>query len=389
MNEQEEKSEKSEKSEANEQKQRPESEPDQVLASWGWGRQQQAAWPAVAQNWPGAYPARVVTCAHEIYRLRGAAGESGARPAGSLRRNGELPAVGDWVAVRAHDASSEGVIEAVLPCSGKLSRKVSGSRTEEQVVAANVNVVFLVMGLDGDFNLRRIERFVAMAHESGVEPVVVLTKADLLPEEDAAERRLDVQCSAPAVPVVVTSPLQGTGLEPLTFFLSEGNTVALVGSSGVGKSTLINRLMGEEILRTSAVRSSDDRGRHTTTHRELVRLPTHGGVGGGLLIDNPGIRELQLWSEEGAGLQATFAEIEELAAFCRFRDCGHEGEPGCAVQAALADGALDARRLENLRALEREQRFLALRRDDAARRRVERKQGAFYKAVQNAKKDRR
>lgn len=324
-------------------------------------------------------PARVVFESRELYRVMTAAGERDARLAGRLRRGDDLPAVGDWVAVEiAGDGPCR--IQAIVPRITRLSRKVAGDQTREQLVAANIDTVFLVMGLDGDFNLRRLERFAVMAEESGAAPVVVLTKSDL--HADAAGARLDAQASAPGLPIYVVSSLFDQGLDPLRVFLAGGETVAMVGSSGAGKSTLLNRLNGAEVMRTGAVREGDDRGRHTTTHRQLVRLSS-----GGLLVDNPGVREIQLWAEDSA-LAAAFEDIEGFAVGCRFSDCRHLDEPGCRVLEAAETGELDSGRLENWREMERELQHLERRRDVAAMRRQDKQMGRLYKRVQAEKKNR-
>jgi ribosome biogenesis GTPase len=287
--------------------------------------------------------------------------------------------VGDWVAFT--DSSSAGplVVEAVLERRNHLSRKASGARAEEQVVAANVDLVLVVMGLDGDFNPRRLERFLTLAEASRVEAAVVLNKSDLCADRDA---KLAAVRSVTAVPIVVVSALEGD-LSSVELLLAARWTAVLVGSSGAGKSTLINRLLGGSALSTAAVREHDSRGRHTTTHRELFRLP-----GGGLVIDNPGVREVQLWSERGAALDAVFDDIESLAARCRFSDCTHREEPGCAVRAAIDAGELDAARLENLRKLELETEALERRKDERARREHDRRLGKLYRSVQRAKRTR-
>ena len=297
------------------------------------------------------------------------------------------PAVGDWVAVDppASTGDTTWMIDAILPRRSKLSRKVAGAQSIEQVVAANVDHVFIVMGLDGDYNLRRLERFATMAWASGAQPTVLLTKAD------AAWEDLDAKVEAaesvmPGVAVHALSCLEGIGLDALERYLVPGATIALVGSSGVGKSTLINTLVGDGIQRTAAVRAGDDRGRHTTTHRELISLPS-----GALVIDNPGVRELQLWADDDAaeGLERTFDDIRSLAETCRFRNCSHETEPGCAVRAAIEDGRLDGARLDSQRGLERELRYQALRRDVAGRRAEEKSLSAHYRSVIRAKTFRR
>ncbi len=319
---------------------------------------------------------RVVSAVREIYLLESEEGEISAQPAGKLRAFAELPVVGDWVAF----AAGSGQIVAVLPRRSQLSRKVAGREVREQVVAANMDVVLLVMGLDQDYNLNRLERFSVMAWESGGEPVVVLTKADL--DADVAEARRAAEERLPGIPVLALSALHHEGLGELAPWLLPGRTLAMLGSSGAGKSTLANALLGEERLLTGAVSEEDGKGRHTTTRRELLRLPC-----GAFLLDNPGVREIQLWSE-GGGLEEAFGDIAELAAQCRFADCGHHGEPGCAVRAALRKGRLAEARLESYFKLEKEVHALELRQDVVARRKAERGFGLMSRQAQQAKKRR-
>lgn len=298
-------------------------------------------------------PARVAVRHHGSCVLFTAQGELGGVPAGRLRDE-ELPAVGDWVAVRPLPGERKAVIEAVLPRRTAFTRKEAFRRVAAQVVAANVDTVFLVTSFGPDLNPRRLERYLTMAWESGAAPVIVVAKLDLA--RDRAAELLPVEAIAYGVRVLAVSAVSGEGLERLEPHLGRGQTVALLGSSGVGKSTLVNRLAGREVLATREIRS-DGRGRHTTTHRELVPLP-----GGALLLDTPGMRELQLW-EAPEGLAATFADVEELAAGCRFSDCAHVTEPGCAILAALADGSLECERWESYGKLQRELYALALRQD--------------------------
>jgi ribosome biogenesis GTPase len=328
----------------------------------------------------GLAPGRVVAGHTRYLRVATAEGETLAELAGSLRHQAEsaleLPAVGDWVALRPASEAGTGVIQAVLPRRSAFVRRAAGARTTAQVLAANVDTVFLVMGLDGDFNLRRVERALVLAWDSGASPVVLLNKADLCP--DAEQKRLDVERVAPGVPVCVLAAKPGEGLEALEPWLLPGRTVVLLGSSGVGKSTLVNRLLGREKQKTrEVIESADQRGRHTTTHRELIALP-----GGALLIDTPGLRELQLWSD-GAGLAVAFEDVSTIAAGCRFTDCSHGSEPGCAVRAAVALGSLDPARLDSYLKLQAELRALEIREDPLKRRAERGRWRATFKSMRH------
>ena len=269
----------------------------------------------------------------------------------------DRPVVGDWVAVAARPDERAGTIQAVLPRRTKFSRKTAWQATEEQVVAANVDLVFIVTSLNEDLNLRRLERYLILARESGAEPVVLLTKSDLARDVDDAVA--DLRTVTFDVPVLALSSVTGEGLDELGEYLRPGVTATLLGSSGVGKSTLINTLVGDELLATQEIRE-DGRGRHTTTRRELVQLP-----GGGLVIDTPGMRELQLWVAD-EGLEEAFADVTSLFEHCRFSDCRHESEPGCAVKEALADGTLAPERWDSYRRLEAELEHLERRLDKRA-----------------------
>lgn len=277
---------------------------------------------------------------------------------GKMRRqatlSSELPAVGDWVALRRLPGEERGVIEAVLPRRSKFSRKVAGFEVDEQVVAANVDIVFLLSALDQDLNLRRIERYLTLAWDSGAQPVIVLTKRDL--HDGVAQAIADVAEIAPGAPVHAISNVTGEGNDELNGYLEGVPTIALMGSSGVGKSTLINRLAGDDVMKVAEIRW-DGKGRHTTTHRELIRLPQ-----GAWVIDTPGMRELQLW-DASEGLETAFADIAELATECRFNDCEHDSEPDCAVKEAIADGRLDAERFASYQKQLREMAALARKLD--------------------------
>jgi ribosome biogenesis GTPase / thiamine phosphate phosphatase len=324
-------------------------------------------------------PGRVSLEHQHIYRVLTEQGERLARVAGRLRHEAatavEYPAVGDWVALRSRPAELRSTILAILPRRSRFSRKVAGDTTREQIVAANIDTVFLTTGLDEDFNLRRIERYLVTAWESGAQPVVLLTKSDLCADTDARVR--EVEAVASGAPIHATSARHSHGLDILAQYLQPGRTVALLGSSGVGKSTLINRLIGHEQQRTAEVSSYRARGRHTTTNRELILLP-----GGGLVIDTPGLREIQLW-EVGGSIGATFADIEALSAACHFSDCRHETEPRCAVRQAVADGSLPAARLDSYVKLRREADHVAEKQDKLAQLQNKRKWKTIHKSLRH------
>lgn len=336
------------------------------LDTLGWD----PAWDAVRATcgFPDCAPARVAVQHRGSYVLYGPDGESGAVVSGRLRHGSrtaaDFPAVGDWVLAR------DGVIHAVLPRRSAFARKAVLDAVEPQIAAANVDVVFVVEALDPGPNLRRIERYLAVAYESGARPVVLLSKADLCADVRAALAAAGG--IAPGTPVHAVSARTGEGFELFDRYCGPGRTAVFLGPSGVGKTTLLNVLSGED-RPTSAV-LADGRGRHTTTHRELVLV-----AGRGLVVDTPGMRELQLW-DAGGGLGSVFADIDALAERCRFDDCAHAGEPGCAVRAAIDAGALAADRFASYRKLEREEAFVTQKRDALARSEAKRQRRIFARS---------
>lgn len=351
------------------------------LRALGWDDTFAAAFaPFAERQWQ---PARVALEHQHIYRLYTATGECLARVRGRLRHRAEareaFPAVGDWVAMTQPQGDGDAVIEATLPRRSKFSRKAAGDLTEEQIVAANIDIVFLVSGLDHDFNPRRIERYLVTAWDGGARPVILLNKADLV-ADDQARFIAEVEAIAAGTPVHLVSTRTRQGFELFDQYLSVGVTGAFLGSSGVGKSTLINGLLGEDRQRTKEVRASDQRGRHTTTHRELLMLPS-----GGLLIDTPGMREVQLW--EG-NVEETFGDIEALAEGCQFRDCRHDREPNCAVRAAVEAGTLPEGRLASFQKLQQELTYQATRQDQQAQIAQKRKWKVINKSVRQMYKSR-
>ena len=319
------------------------------IERYGWSTEREQEFAPLRAD--GLAPARVVVQQRGSYTVESEHGERAAEPSGRLRHEaaeGGLPVTGDWVGVRGTR------IEAVLPRRTAFVRKAAGEAAVQQVVAANFELAFVVAALPDDVNARRLERYVTAVWESGAIPVVVLTKTDLA--DDVAGATLEVESVAPGVEVHAISSITGEGVEALRALLAPNRTAVLVGSSGVGKSTLVNRLLGEERQAVADVRA-DGRGRHTTTHRELLPVP-----GGGLLLDTPGMRELGLWAEEES-LESAFDDVAELAAACRFSDCTHVHEPGCAVRAAVEEGRLDAARLASFHKLARELAYLERRTD--------------------------
>lgn len=291
-------------------------------------------------------PARILSQEKGFYRIISDKGKKLAEVSGKFQFqttvSSDYPAVGDFVLVNWNESGNSAIIESLLPRKSAFIRKAAGGSQQEQVVAANIDIVFLCMALNNDFNLRRMERYISIAWDSGAMPVVVLTKSDLC--DDLEQKLAEVSTIAFGVDVLVTTSTEENGYEELLPFISEGKTIAFIGSSGVGKSTRINRLLGKELLKTNGLRN-DDKGRHTTTHRELFLLPS-----GGMVIDTPGMREFGMWDND-TGIERTFMDIEELAAQCKFRNCTHTNEPGCAIQKALTTGKLEINRWQSYQKL--------------------------------------
>lgn len=323
-------------------------------------------------------PARIVADYGQRIRVVGDFGETLVTRPVQKAGNELQMAVGDWIALEYTAESEMACVRAVLKRKTKFSRAAAGAELKEQIVAANVDNVFLIQSLNKDFNMRRLERYLIAAWESGAIPVVVLTKADCC--EDIASKVAVVNSTAPGVEVHAISCITGEGIEEIRKYFGPGKTVALLGSSGVGKSTLANTIAGEELLKTQAIREDDSRGRHTTTHRELILLP-----GGGLILDTPGMRTLSLW-EADAGMEAMFGEVEELIKLCRFHDCKHGNEPGCAVRNALDSGILEMKKWESWLKLQKELAHLEIKKEGKQRiqekqwgKQISKFQKAFYK----------
>jgi ribosome biogenesis GTPase len=331
-----------------------------VIEAYGWSETLQHQFETFSAN--GQVPARIVVQSRGLYRVAAREGELNATLSGRFMHaaaDGDYPVAGDWVAATVRAAERAATIHAVLPRSSVFVRRASGPGVGQQTLAANVDLALLVSSLNAELNPRRIERYLATAYASGAKPVIVLTKADCCTDIEA--KMSAIGAAAIGVDVLAVSAITGDGMDALKQLLVPGKTAALLGSSGVGKSTLVNALAGDALMETREIREHDARGRHTTTHRELVLLPS-----GALVLDTPGMRELGLW-DSGEGVASTFAEIETLAEQCRFKDCSHASEPGCAVRSALSNGTLEIARLASYTKLHRELAWLDGRENPRAR----------------------
>lgn len=302
-----------------------------------------------ATMYEGLYIARVIEQRRDLYKVISENGELHAEVSGKFvynaYDNADFPAVGDWVMVdRTEDSSGNAIIHQVLRRKSVFERRAAGTSNTLQIVAANIDVVFICMSLNADFNLRRLERYLSVAYDSMAKPVIVLTKSDLC--DDLSQRLSEISTVSVGTDVVISSSVGDDGYKEVLSYIEYGKTIAFIGSSGVGKSTLINRLLGRDVLQTKEIREDDSKGRHTTTHRQLLLLP-----GGGIVVDTPGMRELHL---DSANLSKTFEDVEELSERCKFRDCTHTTEPGCAVRAAIENGELSEKRFENYKKLQKE-----------------------------------
>ncbi|MGH2760483.1 MAG: ribosome small subunit-dependent GTPase A [Actinomycetota bacterium] len=350
---------------------------DDRLYRLGWKDDLDVAFEPYAKQ--GLIPGRVAVEHRGAYVVYTAAGEVWAEPAGRLLHTatdrGDLPAVGDWVVLRPRPNEASATVHAVLPRRSAFSRKIAGFETQEHVLAANIDLVWIVGAMTRELSARRMERYLAMAWESGAQPEIVLTKADL--DEADPDRITEVEAIAVGAPVHVTSAVTRAGLDGLVAGLNGDRTAALLGSSGVGKSTLINALIGEERLEVKDTRR-DDVGRHTTTRRELIEVPA-----GGLVIDTPGLREIVMWE---ADADAVFTEIAVLSSRCRFADCAHFAEPGCAVRGAIADGSLDPDRWRSYEKMQRELAYVEGRKRGRANTNSKQRSRVIAKAMRQRRK---
>ena len=320
-------------------------------------------------------PGRIIHQSGKHYKVLTEKGEKGALLSNSFLRSiknkSEIPAVGDWVGIKLNEEIHISHIQILLPRKNKLSRKVAGKKSEEQIIAANIDTVFIFTSPDQDFNIRRIERYLSMIYDIDALPIIILNKIDTSNDIDRYINKIEESLNK--VKVVPISSITGKNFKRVSEFIEPGKTIVLVGSSGVGKSTFINKLLGFNRQAVGKIRASDGKGKHVTTSRELIIVP-----GGSIIIDNPGIREIQLWSS-GEGISQTFEDIEEIGRSCKFRDCRHEMEPGCAVIEALRNGEIEEERLKSYKKLKREQEYSDLRKSSYEKRKKDKQLGKLYR----------
>lgn len=354
-----------------------------MLYNWGWNTQLEESWQAIKENdW---IKGRIVTQSRDFYKVLTEKGEWLCSLPGTYSHEPtfDFPAVGDWVGVKQLPGEERGIIRHVLDRHSEFVRHAAGVETKAQVIAANIDYAFLVMSCNDDFNIRRLERYLIATWDSGAQPVIILTKSDLIDESRRMEMEVKIDEVAYGVPLYFVSNETGENIEVLSQVVQPNYTAALLGSSGVGKSTLVNSLLKTEKMKTNDIREDDSKGKHTTTHRELILLPD-----GGILVDTPGMREFQLWSkEESSGLSESFTDVEHLSARCKFNDCRHETEPGCAVKEALEEGTLTQDRYASYVKLQKELAYAQRKQDDRLMRQEKEKWKTISKTTKKMYKD--